>query len=114
MDLSLYLKSKSTNNIMSQSETKPWVLVSNIRDDANPQDLESIAQKVAALVDEWQSRGKIMRSGAFDNETSSMAVFEATEQEAKEFYSKYEKVCSGVLNYYLYQWDAMPILSLLA
>ncbi|MDX1595909.1 MAG: hypothetical protein R3327_03115 [Nitrosopumilaceae archaeon] len=99
---------------MANQETKPWVLVSNIRDDANPEDLENIAPKVAALVDEWQSKGKIMWSGAFDNEISSMAVFEATEQEAKEFFAKYESVCSGVLNYYLYQWDAMPILSLLS
>ncbi len=99
---------------MSQQETKPFVLVSNIRDDANPQDLERIAPQVATLVDEWQSKGRIMWSGAFDNETSSMAVFEATEQEAKELFAKYEKICSGVLNYYLYQWDAMPILSLLS
>jgi len=99
---------------VSQQETKPWVLVTNIKDDTNPQDLEKITPQIQALVDEWQSKGRIMWSGAFDNETSSMAVFEATEPEAKEFFSNYEKACSGVLNYYLYQWDAMPILSLLS
>lgn len=99
---------------MSQQDVKPWVLVSNIKEDVNPQDLQQIAPQVASLVDEWQSTGRIMWSGAFDNETSSMAVFEATEDEAREFFKKYENACSGVLNYHLYQWDAMPILSVLS
>ncbi|MBT4325850.1 MAG: hypothetical protein HOD60_02925 [Candidatus Nitrosopelagicus sp.] len=98
---------------MSQ-ESKPWVLVSSMNKDTNPQDLQRIAPQVSILVDEWQSKGKIMWSGAFDNERSSMAVFEATEDEAKEFFKKYESICSGVLNYYLHQWDAMPILSVLS
>jgi len=99
---------------MSKQETKPWVLVSNIREDTNSLDLKMIAPQVSALVDEWQSNGKIMWSGSFDNEQSSMAVFEATEDEAKEFFRKYDDVCSGILNYYLHQWDAMPILSVLS
>ena len=99
---------------MSNLETKPWVLVSNIRQDIKPADLQRISPQVASLVDEWQSNGRIMWSGAFDNEHSSMAIFEATESEAQEFFKKYENVCSGILNYYLYQWDAMPILSVLS
>ncbi len=97
-----------------EEEAKPWVLVSNIRNDANQTDLERIIPQVSVLVDEWQSKGRIMWSGAFDNEVSSMAIFEATEKEAKEFFKKYESVCSGFVNYHLYQWDAMPILSVLA
>ena len=95
-------------------ETKPCVLVSSMNKDTNPQDLQRISPQVSVLVDEWQSKGKIMWSGAFDNELSSMAVFEATEQEAKEFFKKYEDVCSGILTYEMYQWDAMPLLSILA
>jgi hypothetical protein len=95
-------------------ETKPWVLVSSMNKDTNPQDLQRISPQVSVLVDEWQSKGKIMWSGAFDNELSSMAVFEATEQEAKEFFKKYEDVCSGILTYEMYQWDAMPLLSVLS
>ena len=99
---------------MSQQEIRPWVLVSNIKENTKPLDLEMISPQVAALVDEWQSNGRIMWSGAFENEQSSMAVFEATEDEAKKFFKKYESICSGVLNYYLHQWDAMPILSVLS
>lgn len=99
---------------MSQEELKPWVLVSSTKKDTAPQDLEKISSPVALLVDEWQSQGRIMWSGAFDNQVSSMAVFEATEQEAKEFFKKYENICSGILTYEMYQWDAMPILSILS
>ena len=99
---------------MNQQETKPWVLVSNVQEDTKTVDLQMIAPQISALVDEWQSEGKIMWSGAFDNELSSMAIFEATEQEAKEFFKKYEDVCSGILTYEMYQWDAMPLLSILA
>lgn len=99
---------------MNQQETKPWILVSNIREDTKSVDLEMIAPQVSALVDDWQSHGKIMWSGGFDNQQSSMAVFEATEDEAKEFFKKYENICSGILNYYLHQWDAMPLLSVLS
>jgi len=99
---------------MSQDETKPWVLVSNVKNDTTSLDLQMIAPQITALVDEWHSMGRIMWSGAFDDEQSSMAVFEATENEAKEFFKKYENICSGVLNYHLYQWDAMPILSVLS
>jgi len=98
---------------MSQ-ETKPWVLVSSMNKDTNMQDLQRISSQVSQLVDDWHSQGKMMWSGAFDNDVSSMAVFEATEQEAKEFFKKYEDVCSGILTYEMYQWDAMPLLSVLA
>ena len=101
-------------HFMSQVETKPWVLVSSIQKDTNPQDLERISPQISEIVDEWQSQGRIMWSGPFDNELTSMTVFEATESDAKEFYKKYEKICSGILNFYLYQWDAMPLLSVLS
>jgi hypothetical protein len=99
---------------MSQQEAKPWVLVTNVKENINQQDMETIAPQVSFLIDEWQSKGKMMWSGPFDNEASSMAVFEATEAEAKEFFKKYEDACSQVLTSHLYQWDAMPLLSVLA
>ena len=55
-----------------------------------------------------------MWSGAFNDNATGMAVFEATEREANEFYDKYDRICSGILEYSMYQWDAMPILSVLS
>lgn len=91
---------------------KPWVIVSVFKENIMESDLERITPGINNLVDEWHSQGKIMWSGAFNDNKTGMAIFEATEEEAREFYDKYDKVCSGVLDYHLYQWDAIPLLSL--
>lgn len=101
---------------MSQQlvQRKPWVLISVFKDNTNPDDLSRITPQIQEIIDEWQSTGKIMWSGAFNDNATGMAVFEGTEQEANKFYAKYDKVCSGILEYTLYQWDAMPILTILS
>ena len=93
---------------------KPWVLLSSIRPDTNPSDVQRIVPEIQAIVDQWQSAGKIMWSGPLDNDKSGMAVFEADERAARDLYNKYTKICKGILDCYLYQWDAMPILSVLS
>ncbi|NIP62684.1 MAG: hypothetical protein GWN01_03580 [Nitrosopumilaceae archaeon] len=100
---------------MSQQDVKltPWILVSSVKDDTNPQDVERITPQISGLIDDWHSSGRMMWSGGLDDEKTGIAVFEGTKQEADELYKKYDKICSGILNYYLYQWDAMPILSIL-
>ena len=55
-----------------------------------------------------------MWSGSFDGQPSGMAIFEATDEEANKFYEEYSNACENVLTHYLYQWDAMPILSVLS
>lgn len=96
------------------AETTPWVLISIYKEDTNPADLERITPQIKDLIDEWYSQGKFMWSGAFNDSKTGMAVFEATQQEANQFYEKYHKICSGVLEHFLYQWDAMPLLSFLS
>ncbi len=93
---------------------KPWVLISVFKENTNPDDLTRITPQIQNIIDDWQSTGKIMWSGAFNDNATGMAVFDATEQEANEFYDKYDQICSGILEYNMYQWDAMPILSLLS
>ncbi|MCE2614874.1 MAG: hypothetical protein LVO36_03115 [Nitrosopumilus sp. (ex Thoosa mismalolli)] len=99
---------------MSQSQIKSWVLVSSIKKDVAPEALQGISPQVSSLVDEWHSKGRIMLSGPFDNAVSSMAVFEATKEEAKDFFKKYENICSGILTYEMYQWNVPPVLSILS
>lgn len=95
-------------------EIRPWVIISVFKKNTNPNNLQRITPQIQNLVDEWQSTGKIMWSGAFNDNQTGMAVFEGTEQEANEFYQKYDKICSGILEYSIHQWDAMPILSILS
>ncbi len=65
---------------MSQEETNPWVIITVFKENVNPNDLQNIAPQIQSLVDEWQSHGKLMWSGAFSDNLTGMAVFEATKQ----------------------------------
>ena len=99
---------------LETTEKNPWVLVSSLKDTTTEQELLRITPEVNKIIDDWQSQGKLIWSGGFDDNKTSMAVFEGTKDEAKTLYDKYDKICNGVLTYGLYQWDAMPILSILS
>ncbi len=99
---------------MSQIETKPWVIITVFKEQVNPSDIERITPEIQNLVDSWQSSGNIMWSGPFNDNLTGMAVFEATKSEADNFFKKYDQICSGILEYSMYEWDAMPILSVLS
>ena len=98
----------------TNQEKKVWVIVSSLKENANQSDLERTATKVRALVDEWNTQQKFVWSGPLDNNKSAMAVFEADEEEAKKMFEQNKIATSGVLDSYLYEWDAMPILSILS
>ena len=70
-------------------QISPWVIVSSLAKETTEEDIERIKPKIQSLVDKWQESGKIMWSGSFNNQPSSMAVFEATNNEAKIFYKEY-------------------------
>jgi len=108
---------KELSVIMSQTlETenkKLWVLVSSLKDTTTDDDLHRITPSVSALVDQWHARGKFVLSGPLDNYKSGLAIFEATEDEAKQLLDEQKRASSDALDSYLYQWDALPFLSLL-
>ena len=96
------------------TEKTPWVLVSSLKDTTTEEDLLRISPAIKEIIDDWQAKGRIMWSGGFSDNKTSMAVFEATKEEADQLYKEYDTICSGLLTYALYQWDAMPILSILS
>lgn len=100
---------------MSQiiEEDKVWVLMSQLRSDAKKDQVEEIAHSVIDLVDEWQSRGSFIWSGPLDDNKTGMAIFQATDGDAHEFYNKYGKICADVLEHHLYQWESIPFLAML-
>ena len=59
---------------MSEIETKPWVIITVFKDEVNASDIERIAPQIQSLTDEWQSEGKIMWSGPFNDDVTGMAV----------------------------------------
>ena len=97
-----------------ETETKKlWILVSSLKDTTTDDDLQRITPSVSALVDKWQSRGKFVLSGPLDNYKTGLAIFEATENEAKQLLEEQKRASIDALDSYLYKWDALPFLSLL-
>lgn len=92
---------------------KLWVLVSSLKETTTDSDLQKIIPSVSALVDQWQERGKFVLSGPLDNNKTGLAIFEATENEAKQLLQEQKHASADVLDSYLYKWDALPFLSLL-
>ena len=95
-------------------EIKNWVIITVLKDDVPLSDPQRVSSLIQDLIDEWQSKGRILWSGMFDDNATSMTIFEGTVQEANEFYQKYDTICTGILEYSIYEWNAMPILSLLS
>ncbi|HEX5458078.1 MAG TPA: hypothetical protein VFX64_06805 [Candidatus Nitrosotalea sp.] len=93
-------------------EKPTWVLVSSIHDNTNANDFVKITPQVVQLVDERQSEGRFVWSGPLSDNKTGIAIFQGTKDEANGFLTRYNKICSGILNAYMYQWDAMPLLSL--
>ncbi len=92
---------------------KLWVLFSSLKETATSDDLQRITPSVSTLFDQWYSRGKFVLSGPLDNNTTGLAIFEATENEAKQLLEEHKRASSDALDSYIYQWDALPFLSLL-
>lgn len=92
---------------------KSWAIVSVLKDNADEQQLGGIVPQVSQIIDEWQSKGKFMLSGPFDDNKTALTIFSGTQDEVSEFYEQYKKATSPVLDTYVYQWDAFPLLSIL-
>jgi len=98
---------------LETENNKLWVLVSSLKETATSDDLQRITPSVSTLFDQWYSRGKFVLSGPLDNNTTGLAIFEAAENEAKQLLEEHKRASSDALDSYIYQWDALPFLSLL-
>ena len=98
---------------MGNDNKEPYVLVSVFKEDAKPEEIANAAPALSLLIDEWHNAGKMIWSGAFDDNKTAMSVIEATKDEAEAFYAKYDNTTKPFLATYMYQWNAMPLLSLI-
>ena len=92
---------------------KSWAIVSVLKDDVSDQQLKEVVPDASKVIDEWQSKGKFMLSGPFDDNKTALTVFHGTEDEVSRFYEQYKNATSFVLDTFVYKWDALPVLSLL-
>ena len=95
------------------TDKTPYVLVSVFKEDAKEQDVACAAGKIATIIDDWNAKGNMIWSGAFDDDKTSMSVIEGDQKEVEGFFNTYNDASKSFLSSYMYQWDAMPILSLL-
>ena len=98
---------------MEDSNREPFVLVSVFKEDAKPEEIVNIKPALSLIIDEWHNSGKMIWSGSFDDNKTAMSVIEATKNEAESFYTRYDNVTKSFLATYMYEWNAMPLLSLI-
>ena len=98
---------------MGNDNKEPYVLVSVFKEDAKPESITQSGPAISSIIDDWHSSGKMIWSGSFDDNKSAMSIIEASKNEADDFLSKYKNATDSFLSTYMYQWDAMPLLSLL-
>ena len=98
---------------MGNDSKEPYVLVSVFKEDTKPDEISNAVPALSLLIDEWHNAGKMIWSGAFDDNKTAMSVIEATKDEAEAFYAKYDNTTKPFLATYMYQWNAMPLLSLI-
>ena len=94
-------------------EKSPYVLVSVFKEDAKPEDISGAAGRISAIIDDWNGQGNMIWSGAFDDNKTSMSVIEGDKATAEKFFKTYDAACKSFLSSYMYQREAMPLLSLL-
>ena len=95
-------------------DRKLWVIISSRKENGQTHELEIIKPLMKKLNEEWFLGGDFIWAGSFDDNKTSMVIFETTEEKARKYFAKYDKICLKSLENKLYQWDALPLLSILA
>ncbi|AFS81062.1 hypothetical protein NKOR_05895 [Candidatus Nitrosopumilus koreensis AR1] len=94
------------------NDRKLWVIISS-RKDGGSDELEVIRPIIEKLNEQWFEKGDFVWTGRFDDKKTSMAIFESTEDKAKNYFEEYSKICADSLDTKLYQWDALPLFTIL-
>ncbi|KEQ56521.1 hypothetical protein AAA799E16_01713 [Marine Group I thaumarchaeote SCGC AAA799-E16] len=95
------------------NERKLWVILSTRKNTDKVDELEIVKPLVEKLNEEWFKKGDFIWAGRFDDGMTSMAIFDTTEEKAKNYFEHYSKICINSLDVKLYKWDAMPLFTIL-
>lgn len=95
------------------NERSLWVILSIRRTDDDTNELDIVKPMIEKLNEEWFKKGDFVWAGRFDDDKTSMAVFEATEEKAKNYFEHYSKICENSLDIKLHKWDALPLFTIL-
>lgn len=95
------------------NERKLWVIISTRKREESGKELDIIKPMVEKLNEQWFEKGDFIWAGSFDDKKTSMAIFEAVEDKARKYYDDYSKICLDSLDSTIYQWDALPLFTIL-
>ena len=96
------------------NDRKLWVIISTRKKDCVENELSIIKPIVEKLNEQWFDKGDFIWAGRFDDEKTSMAIFEATMEKATNYFDTYSKICSDSLDTKMHHWDAIPLFTILA
>ena len=95
------------------NERKLWVIISTRKKNGVENELDITRPMIEKLNEQWFEKGDFIWVGRFDDNKTSMAIFDATEEKAKKYFEHYSKVCADSLDINIYQWDALPLFTIL-
>lgn len=95
------------------NERKLWMIITTRKENCEENELEILKPMIEKLNEFWFRKGDFVWAGRLDDEKTSMAIFEATEEKAGNYFSQYHAVCNGILDVNLHQWDAFPLFMVL-
>lgn len=95
------------------NERKLWVIISTRKNDNSVNELDIVKPLVEELNEQWYKKGDFLWIGRFDDDKTSMIIFEATKEKADNYFESYFKICSSSLDVNIHKWDALPLFTIL-
>lgn len=95
------------------NERKLWVIISTRKKVEPEKELDIIKPMIEKLNEQWFEQGDFIWAGSFDDNNTSMAIFEAVEDKARNYFKDYSNVCSDLLDSDMHQWNALPLFTIL-
>ena len=96
------------------NDRKLWVIISTRKKDHVENELSIIQHIVEKLNEQWFEKGEFIWTGRFDDEKTSMAIFEATMEKATKYFDAYSKITNDSIDTKMHKWDAIPLFTILA
>lgn len=95
------------------NERRLWMIITTRKENCEENEVEILKPMIENLNEQWFGKGDFVWTGRLDDDKTCMAIFEATEEKARNYFSQYQAVCKGILDTNLHQWDAFPLFSVL-
>lgn len=90
------------------NDRKLWVIIGTREKNDPKNESEIVKARIEKLDEQWFKKCGFIWTGSFDDNKTTMTIFETTEEKAKNYFEQYSKVCDSSLDCKIYQWNALP------